>query len=130
MADSQTAAVTSAPSVSTVSLARIVIEEGFNPRREIDPAEQRRLEHSIEQRGILQPVLVEPREDGGFTLVAGERRLLAAAKLGLMEIPISIRASREDSDNLVDAVLEEPAARPPQPTRRRPSRAGGCSRRV
>jgi ParB/RepB/Spo0J family partition protein len=106
MADNQTAAVTSAPSVSTVPLARIVIEEGFNPRVVIDPVEQRKLEHSIEQRGILQPVLVEPRDDGDYTLVAGERRLLAAAKVGLREIPISIRSGHEDGDNLVDAVLE------------------------
>lgn len=83
-----------------------MIEEGFNPRTEIDPAEQRKLEHSIAQRGILQPVLVECRENGDYILVAGERRLLAAAKVGLMEVPVSIRASREDSDNLVDAVLE------------------------
>jgi ParB/RepB/Spo0J family partition protein len=106
MANSQASTVVPSASVSKVPLARIVIEEGFNPRAEIDPVEQHRLEHSIEQRGILQAVLVEPRDDGDYTLVAGERRLLAAAKVGLMEIPISIRSSREDGDNLIDAVLE------------------------
>ena len=106
MANSQTAAMTPAPSVDAVPLARIVIEEGFNPRVEIDPIEQRKLERSIEQRGILQPILVEPRDDGDYTLVAGERRLLAATKVGLMEIPISIRSGHEDGDNLVDAILE------------------------
>jgi ParB/RepB/Spo0J family partition protein len=95
----------SSASVSTVPLARIVIEEGFNPRAESDPVEQRRLEHSIEQRGILQPVLVDPRDDGDYVLVDGHRRIEAAAKLGPMEIPISIRASREDGDNLIDAVV-------------------------
>jgi ParB family transcriptional regulator, chromosome partitioning protein len=105
MANSQTAAVVSTPSVSTVALAHIVIEEGFNPRVEIDPVEQRRLEHSIEQRGILQPVLVDPRDDGEYVLVDGHRRIQAAAKLGLMEIPISIRSSRDEQDNLVDAVV-------------------------
>jgi ParB/RepB/Spo0J family partition protein len=106
MANSQSSTVADAPSASTVPLSRIVIEAGFNPRTEIDAIEQRKLEHSIEQRGILQAVLVEPRDDGDYTLVAGERRLLAAAKVGLMEIPISIRSSRQDGDNLVDAVLE------------------------
>ncbi len=105
MANSQASTVVGSPSVGAVPLARIVIEEGFNPRTEIDRGEQRRLEHSIEQRGILQPVLVEPRDDGDYVLVDGHRRIEAAAKLGLMEIPISIRSSREEGDNLVDAVL-------------------------
>lgn len=52
MANSQASTVVPSVSVSTVPLTRIVIEEGFNPRAEIDPVEQRRLEHSIEQRGI------------------------------------------------------------------------------
>jgi ParB/RepB/Spo0J family partition protein len=105
MANSQTAAAAPAPSVNTVPLARIVIEEGFNPRTEIAPGEQRRLEHSIEQRGILQPVLVDPREDGDYVLVDGHRRIQAAAELGLLEIPISIRASQDEGDNLIDAVV-------------------------
>ena len=105
MANSQTSTVAPAPSVATVALSRIVIEEGFNPRGEIDPVEQHRLEHSIEQRGILQPVLVDPGEDGEYVLIDGHRRILAAAKLGLMEIPISIRASQNEGDNLVDAVV-------------------------
>ena len=105
MANSQALSVVPSPSVSTVSLAHIVIEDGFNPRAEIDPVEQRRLEHSIEQRGILQPVLVDPRDDGNYVLVDGHRRIQAAAKLGLMEIPISIRASQDEEDNLIDAVV-------------------------
>jgi ParB/RepB/Spo0J family partition protein len=105
MASSQAPITTPVATVSTVSLSRIVIEEGFNPRAEIDPVAQKKLEHSIEQRGILQPVLVDPREDGDYTLVDGHRRIQAAAQLGLMEIPISIRPSQEDGDNLVDAVV-------------------------
>jgi ParB/RepB/Spo0J family partition protein len=105
MANSQASTVVPSASVSAVPLARIVIEEGFNPRAEIDPLEQRKLEHSIEQRGILQPVLVDPQDGGDYVLVDGHRRIEAAAKLGLMEIPISIRSSREDGDNLIDAVV-------------------------
>jgi ParB/RepB/Spo0J family partition protein len=105
MANSQTPAV-AVPSLATVPLARIVIEDGANPRGAIDAVEQRRLEHSIEQRGLLQPVLVEPRGDGDYLLVAGHRRILAAAKVGLMEVPVRVRVAREDGDNLVDAVLE------------------------
>jgi len=105
MANSQTSTVVPTPSVSTVALSRIVIEADFNPRAGIDPVEQRKLEHSIKQRGILQPVLVDPRDDGEYVLVDGHRRIEAAAQLGLMEIPISIRSSQDEGDNLVDAVL-------------------------
>ena len=105
MAGSQTPAAVSVLSVSTVALGRIVIEDGFNPRGALDPVEQRRLEHSIEQRGILQPVLVDPRDEGNYVLVDGHRRIQAAAKLGLMEIPISIRMSQDEGDNLVNAVV-------------------------
>jgi ParB/RepB/Spo0J family partition protein len=105
MAGSQAPITTPVATVSTVSLSRIVVEEGFNPRAEIDPVAQKKLEHSIEQRGILQPVLVDPREDGDYTLIDGHRRIQAAVQLGLMEIPISIRPSQEDGDNLVDAVV-------------------------
>jgi ParB/RepB/Spo0J family partition protein len=45
---------------------------------------------SIEEIGILQP-LVARRVNGHFELVAGERRLLAAKKVGLTEVPVSVR---------------------------------------
>jgi ParB/RepB/Spo0J family partition protein len=105
MANSQASTVVPTPSVSMVPLSRIVIEADFNPRAGIDPVEQRKLEHSIEQRGILQPVLVDPRDDGEYVLVDGHRRIEAAAQLGLMEIPISIRSSQDEGERLVDAVL-------------------------
>jgi len=62
------------------------------------------LVESIRQKGILQPLLVRP-VDGGFELIAGERRLRAAQRLGLEEIPVSIRRA-DDREALELALIE------------------------
>ena len=45
------------------------------------------LKASIEARGVLEPILVRPRDDGRFTIISGERRFRAALEAGLSEIP-------------------------------------------
>jgi len=57
------------------------------PRRYFDEATLQELAGSIGQRGVLQPVLVRPWEDGRYGLVAGERRWRAAKLAGLQTIP-------------------------------------------
>lgn len=57
------------------------------PRRYFAPQALAQLTHSIEQQGVLQPIVVRPRTAGGYELVAGERRLRAATAAGLNEIP-------------------------------------------
>ena len=67
---------------------------GQNPRRSFDDAELAELVDSVRQHGVLQPLLVRTRpaiEGGGFTLIAGERRLRAAQRAGLKEVPVVIR---------------------------------------
>ncbi len=62
------------------------------PRLEMDPDELTSLSNSIEEHGVLQPIVVLPRDhDGNFTLIAGERRLRATRQAGLDEIPAIIR---------------------------------------
>ena len=65
----------------------------FQPRREFDPAELAELEASLKTNGLLQPVTVRPvaKEPGRYELVAGERRLRAATRLGWTEIPALVR---------------------------------------
>src|SRR5439155_12028483 len=64
----------------------------LNPRGELNPADVAELCASIvahaAQGGILQPLLVTP--DG--TVVAGHRRLAAARRLGLMDLPVIVRS--------------------------------------
>jgi ParB family transcriptional regulator, chromosome partitioning protein len=73
------------------------------------------LAHSIRQRGVLHPILIRPINSSLFEVVAGERRLLAARKAGLSDVPTRVRTySDSGRDNeapgdvkaLEDALLE------------------------
>ena len=66
------------------------------PRKEFDEASLQELCDSISQHGVLQPILVRPIINGGYQLVAGERRWRASMMAGLTTIPAVIR---EMSDN-------------------------------
>ncbi len=63
----------------------------YQPRRAFDAEELDSLAASIRASGILQPLLVRPEKEGGYTLIAGERRLRAAALAGLETVPAVIR---------------------------------------
>lgn len=75
------------------------------PRRYFDPDALKELVNSIEQHGILQPLLVRPMTSGGYELVAGERRYRAAIESGLTEVPAVIR-ELSNSDALSLALIE------------------------
>jgi ParB family transcriptional regulator, chromosome partitioning protein len=62
------------------------------------------LARSIREVGVLQPIVVR-RRDGGYELVAGERRLRAAKLAGLATIPAVIRES-DDTESLREALIE------------------------
>jgi ParB family transcriptional regulator, chromosome partitioning protein len=66
------------------------------PRRHFDPAELATLAASIREHGVLQPILVTETIDG-YQLIAGERRVRAAADAGLDRIPAIIRHLDERS---------------------------------
>ena len=95
-----------------IPLSRIVVVEGHNPRVEFDAAEQRRLNASIKERGILTPIRVAERSDGDYDLIAGERRYRAAVDCALMEVPaiVVIREPDEDAAAREGALLEEAIA--------------------
>ena len=61
------------------------------PRKQFEDGALADLAASIAQHGILQPLLVRPARDGGYQLVAGERRWRAARMAGLTEVPVVIR---------------------------------------
>ncbi len=65
------------------------------PRRRFPEAGIRELAASIREVGILQPLVVRSTE-GGFELIAGERRLRAAKEAGLQRVPVLIREARDD----------------------------------
>ena len=78
----------------------------FQPRRHFDDDEMAALVASIEEKGVLQPVLVRQiGEDDVFELVAGERRWRAAQAARLHEIPVVVK-ELTDQDALEIALIE------------------------
>lgn len=63
----------------------------FQPRRYFDEDAMAELRASIQQHGILQPILLRPLGENQYELVAGERRYKAAKTLGLTEVPVIVR---------------------------------------
>ena len=63
----------------------------FQPRKSHDDEKFQELLRSVRLHGILQPVVVRTTRDGGYELVAGERRLRAASEAGLTRIPAIVR---------------------------------------
>lgn len=63
----------------------------YQPREEFDEAALSELTESVSRYGVLQPVLLRKLPEGGYELIAGERRLRAAKAAGLQKIPALLR---------------------------------------
>lgn len=61
------------------------------PRRSFDEDALEELAQSIREHGVLEPILVRKRAEGGFAIVAGERRWRAAQRAGLTAVPVFVR---------------------------------------
>ena len=94
------AASESASPLKSLAIASIDPLPG-NPRKHFDETALEELAASIAARGVIQPIIVRPRGQGRFQLVAGERRWRAAQKARLHEIPALVR---ELSDREVTAL--------------------------
>ena len=75
--------------IKTIPLGNIIITED-NPRQEFNEEALRHLGESIRGHGLLQPIIVRPK-NGYYELVVGERRLRAVQLLGLTEIEAKIQ---------------------------------------
>lgn len=72
---------------ATISLDRISVQPGFNPRTFVPDSAIDSLADSIRKQGLIQSIVVRPRADAdGFWVVAGETRFRAASRAGLSEI--------------------------------------------
>ena len=77
------------------------------PRVRFDEESLGELAASITEVGVLQPIVVRPGEpEGTYVLIAGERRLRAAAAAGLTSIPAVIRSVESDERYLTEALIE------------------------
>ncbi|MSO95032.1 MAG: ParB/RepB/Spo0J family partition protein [Thermoleophilia bacterium] len=78
------------------------------PRRRFEPEATSGLAASIRHQGVLQPVVVRPRVEGGYELIAGERRWRAAREAGVPTIPAVVR-DVDDRDTLLLGLVENVA---------------------
>ncbi len=76
----------------------------YQPRKRLDPEGIAELARSVAQKGVLQPLLVRPTEDG-FEIVAGERRFRAAQQVGLTTVPVVVK-TLTDRETLEIALIE------------------------
>jgi ParB family chromosome partitioning protein len=78
------------------------------PRRRFEPHAGAGLADSVKSQGLLQPVVLRPRPEGGWELIAGERRWRAARDAGLASVPALIREA-DDRDTLLLSLVENVA---------------------
>lgn len=82
-----------------------IVPNSEQPRKHFSHAELEDLVSSIKRHGILQPLTVTEREDGGFELIAGERRLRASQIAGLATVPALVRSATQQ-EKLELALIE------------------------
>jgi ParB family chromosome partitioning protein len=81
-----------------------IVPNPNQPRVHFDEAALEDLSNSIKAIGVLQPILVRPSE-GGYELIAGERRWRAARRAGLTEIPAVVKVT-DDMSSTEQALVE------------------------
>ena len=80
------------------------------PRREFDEAKISELSASIQEHGVLSPILVRPLANGRYQIVAGERRWRASRMAGLLEVPVVVRELSDENAyelSLVENLIRE-----------------------
>jgi ParB family chromosome partitioning protein len=78
------------------------------PRKRFEPEATAGLASSIRSQGVLQPIVVRPRSEGGYEIIAGERRWRAARAAGTATLPAVVRET-DDRDALLLGLVENVA---------------------
>jgi ParB family chromosome partitioning protein len=78
----------------------------MQPRAHFDPKALEELAESIRSRGVLQPILASPAEEGRYFILAGERRWRAAQQAGLETVPVLVRRVEDPRERLELALIE------------------------
>lgn len=90
-------------------VARVPVERmnpnPYQPRQEFSEARLDELASSISEIGIIQPITVRAQENGAFEIISGERRVRAARRAGLEELPAFVREA--NSEEMLEMALVE-----------------------
>ena len=94
------------PQKNRLSVSDLVPNK-YQPRKIFDEENLNELANSIKERGILQPIIVRKsnKDQSKFEIIAGERRWLAAQKVGLHDVPVVV-AEADDLKSLEFAIVE------------------------
>jgi ParB-like chromosome segregation protein Spo0J len=87
-------------------LGRIMVEEQIRTGIDTDRESFNALMESIKDRGVLEPLLVTPK-DGNYLLLCGERRFFASRKLALEAIPVRVMDAVTQKDEILALQLTE-----------------------
>jgi len=77
----------------------------YQPRTRMDPDRLEELAASIQQSGIIQPLIARKNQNDQFEIVAGERRWRAAQRIGLSEVPVVVKEL--DDEEMLELALVE-----------------------
>ncbi|OEL09282.1 ParB/RepB/Spo0J family partition protein [Staphylococcus equorum] len=91
-------------SVESIHIERIVPNR-YQPRQVFEPNKIKELAESIEEHGLLQPIVIRPIEEDMFEIIAGERRFRAFQSLGKTHAEVIIRYL-DDEETAVVALIE------------------------
>jgi ParB family transcriptional regulator, chromosome partitioning protein len=80
--------------------------EARNSRQRYDETSINELATSIQEHGVLQPILVSPKSDGRYDTIFGNRRLLASRRAGKSQIPAVIRHGVTERQKFVWNLVE------------------------
>ncbi len=107
LADHVAAELGAEPAVRVLDVPLDALRENpYQPRRTFDADAMRDLTASVQQHGILQPLIGRREADGRVTVIAGHRRWQAARAAGLSAVPVVLRSEVSDADLQVLALIE------------------------
>ena len=97
----------SAEGADSVTMVKVTLLEPNKdqPRGTFDDEKLNELAESIKENGVLQPILARPLENGGYQIVAGERRWRASRLAGLTEVPVYVK-ELDDRQTMQMALIE------------------------
>ncbi|MBF6615009.1 MAG: ParB/RepB/Spo0J family partition protein [Chloroflexi bacterium] len=89
----------------------LIRPNSWQPRQHADAERMQELIDDVRVRGILEPLIVRPVEDGQFEVIAGERRFRAATAAELRSVPVIVREDVTEEEareiSLVENLLRE-----------------------
>ena len=85
-----------------------------HPFKVLDDESMQRTVESVEQYGVLSPLIARPRPEGGYEIISGHRRQHAAQLAGLETLPVIVRNMDDDAAVLlmVDSNLQRESILP------------------